>query len=82
MTRANSIEYIHLVAHYRLNGQIERQFQAFRRGLSAVIPVHWLALFNQRELQVLISGAEVPIDVADLRNHTAYSGESTRWWLR
>lgn len=76
VTRANCIEYIHRVAHYRLNRQIERQFQAFRQGLSAVIPVQWLGLFNQRELQVLISGAEVPIDVSDLRRHTTYSGES------
>ena len=70
----NCIEYIHRVANYRLNIQIERQFQAFRRGLGSVVPLQWLRLFNQSELQVLLSGAEVPVDVADLKRNTKYSG--------
>ena len=74
VTRENSIEYLHLVAHYKLNLQLEKQFRAFRRGLSSILPLHWLRLFSQNELQVLISGAEVPIKVADLRKNTAYSG--------
>ena len=77
VTRENCVEYIHLVANYKMNGQIERQFQAFRQGLSQVIPLRWLRLFNQFELQVLISGAEVPIDIGDLRNNTKYSGTCT-----
>ena len=75
VTKANCIEYIHLMAHYRLNVQIERQFQAFRRGVSAVVPLQWLRLFSQNELQVLISGARVPVDTPDLQLNTKYSGE-------
>ena len=75
VTRANMIEYIHRLAHHQLNTQLDAQFQAFREGLDSVIPVQWLTLFNQHELQVLISGAEVPIDVEDLRANTKYSGE-------
>ncbi len=75
VTRANCIEYIHLVSHYKLNVQLDRQFQAFRRGLSSVIPLHWLRLFSQGELQVLVSGAQVPINVEDLKQHTVYSGK-------
>ena len=74
VTRENSIEYIHLVAHYKLNVQLEKQFRAFRSGLSSILPLHWLRLFNQNEFQVLISGAEIPISVSDLRRNTAYSG--------
>ncbi len=74
VTKGNCVEYIHLTAHYRLNVQLHRQFHAFRSGLQAVIPPHWLCLFSQDELQVLISGAQVPISVDDLREHTAYAG--------
>ena len=74
VTKDNCVQYIHLMAHYRLNVQLHRQFQAFRSGLRSVIPSHWLSLFNQDELQVLISGAQVPISVDDLRQHTAYAG--------
>ena len=75
MTRENSIEYLHLVAYYKLNVQLEKQFQAFRRGLSKILPLHWLRLFSQNEFQVLISGAEMPIDIGDLKKNTAYSGK-------
>ena len=75
VTRTNCIEYIHLVAHYKLNVQLQHQFAAFREGLSRVVPLAWLRLFSQGELQVLISGAEVPIDVHDLRQNTTYSGK-------
>ena len=75
VTRENSIEYLHLVAHYKLNVQLEKQFQAFRRGLSKILPLHWLRLFSQNEFQVLISGAEMPINVNDLKKNTAYSGK-------
>ena len=74
VTRENSIEYLHLVAHYKLNVQLEKQFHSFRSGLSSILPLHWLRLFSQNEFQVLISGAEIPINVSDLQKHTAYSG--------
>ena len=75
MTKDNSIEYIHLVAHFKLNVQLEKQFQAFRRGLSKILPRHWLRLFSQNEFQVLISGAQMPINISDLKKNTAYSGK-------
>ena len=53
MTRENCVQYIHLLAHWRLNVSIERQFRAFREGLAGVVPLQWLRLFNQGELQVL-----------------------------
>lgn len=77
VTKINCVEYIHLMAHYRLNVQLHRQFQAFRAGLQSVIPSHWLSLFSQQELQVLVSGAQVPINLHDLRLNTTYSGRHT-----
>ena len=74
VTRDNHLEYIYLVGHYKLNVQLHRQFQCFREGLEQVIPAHWLRLFSQGELQVLVSGAPVPIDLDDLKMHTNYRG--------
>jgi ubiquitin-protein ligase E3 C len=31
-------------------------------------------MFNNKEFQVLISGAQVPVDVEDLKQHTNYTG--------
>lgn len=74
VTSANRIEYIHLVADYKLNRQIRAQCNAFKRGLANVVPLKWLQTFNNKELQVLVSGAQVPVDVEDLKRHTVYSG--------
>ena len=76
VTAANCIEYIHSLADYHLNRQIDRQFKAFREGLNTVIPIQWLMFFNQTELQTLISGTEEPIDMNDLKKYTLYSGEA------
>ncbi|CAL1546585.1 unnamed protein product [Lymnaea stagnalis] len=77
VTDANKIEYIHLMADYRINKQIRPHCNAFRRGMNDVIQLEWLQMFNSGELQVLISGAAVPIDLVDMRQHTKYSGEYT-----
>uniref|UniRef100_UPI00358F7F7F ubiquitin-protein ligase E3C isoform X1 n=1 Tax=Myxine glutinosa TaxID=7769 RepID=UPI00358F7F7F len=77
VTNANRIAYIHLVADYRLNRQMRQHCQAFRQGLAAVIHLEWLRMFDQQELQVLISGAQIPIDLEDLKNCTNYSGGYT-----
>lgn len=31
-------------------------------------------MFNNKEVQVLISGAEIPVDIEDLKIHTNYTG--------
>lgn len=42
--------------------------------MADVIKLDWLQMFSSQELQVLISGAAIPIDIQDLRRHTNYSG--------
>ncbi|XP_059156173.1 ubiquitin-protein ligase E3C-like [Physella acuta] len=75
VTDANKIKYIHLMADYRINKQIRPHCNAFRQGINDVIQLEWLQMFNSGELQVLISGAAVPIDLLDLRFYTKYSGD-------
>ncbi|XP_062424822.1 ubiquitin-protein ligase E3C isoform X2 [Rhea pennata] len=74
VTSANRIAYIHLVADYRLNKQIRQHCLAFRQGLANVVNLEWLRMFDQQEIQVLISGAQVPISLDDLKSFTNYSG--------
>lgn len=72
---SNWIEYIQVMADFKLNRQIQEQCYAFRQGLANVLPISWLYMFNTKELQVLISGAEIPVDVDDLIAHTRYGGD-------
>lgn len=44
------------------------------QGLANVIPLDWLQMFSNKEFQVLISGAEIPVDLQDLKLHTNYAG--------
>uniref|UniRef100_A0AAR2LQY6 Ubiquitin-protein ligase E3C n=1 Tax=Pygocentrus nattereri TaxID=42514 RepID=A0AAR2LQY6_PYGNA len=74
VTTANRIAYIHLVADYRLNKQIRAHCLAFRQGLANVVNLEWLRMFDQQEIQVLISGAHIPVCLDDLKKFTNYSG--------
>ncbi|GES88691.1 HECT-domain-containing protein [Rhizophagus clarus] len=73
VTNENRIRYIYMMAHYRLNRQIDRQCKAFFRGLSNLIDEKWLRMFNQEELQILVGGAYIPINIEDLRQNAVYS---------
>jgi ubiquitin-protein ligase E3 C len=57
VTNKNKFRYIYMVADFRLNRRIKRQTDAFIRGFHEVIPLQWLQIFNEREMQMLISGA-------------------------
>ncbi|KAK2860103.1 hypothetical protein Q7C36_004269 [Tachysurus vachellii] len=74
VTMANHIAYIHLVADYRLNKQIQAHCMAFRQGLANMLNLEWLRMFDQQEIQVLISGAHILICLEDLKKFTNYSG--------
>lgn len=63
------------MSDYKLNKQIRQHCIAFRKGLSNVLPIEWLYMFSNKELQILISGAEIPIDIDDLKMHCRYGGE-------
>lgn len=74
VTNKNKFRYIYMVADFRLNRRIKAQTDAFIRGFHEVIPLQWLAIFNEREMQMLISGAQQRLNVADLKKHTKYIG--------
>nr|CAB3267460.1 ubiquitin-protein ligase E3C-like [Phallusia mammillata] len=77
VTNDNRVRYIHLLANYKLNVQMRAACDAFREGLSAVVPIEWLRMFDHREFQTLLSGAEASIDVMDMKNNAVFSGGYT-----
>ena len=42
VTRENRLQYIQLVSHYRLSGEIKLQSEAFFEGLLEMIDTNWL----------------------------------------
>ncbi|WOK93428.1 hypothetical protein Cni_G02125 [Canna indica] len=73
-TKDNVIAFIHLVANYRLNYQIRIQSLHFLRGFQQLIQKEWIKMFNEHEIQLLISGSLESMDVDDLRSNTHYTG--------
>ncbi|KAJ7525500.1 hypothetical protein O6H91_17G053900 [Diphasiastrum complanatum] len=74
VNNTNVIRYIHLVANYRLNSQIRQQSSYFLHGFQQLIKPEWIDMFNEHELQVLISGSHEGMDVNDLRTNVHYAG--------
>lgn len=59
--------YIHTLAHYRLHTQIKQQTRAFIQGFRSLIAPSWTSIFSAPELQRLISGDNVDVDLSDLK---------------
>ncbi|CAO2838394.1 unnamed protein product [Amaranthus hypochondriacus] len=74
VTNENVIPFIHLIANHRLNYQIRQQSLHFLRGFQQLIRKEWIDMFNEHELQILISGSLDGLDVDDLRSNAQYSG--------
>ncbi|KAJ8064685.1 hypothetical protein OCU04_007006 [Sclerotinia nivalis] len=74
VTNENRLLYIAYVVRHRLHIQPYELTQAFLRGLGQIINPSWLSMFNQVELQTLISGETSEINIDDLRRNTRYGG--------
>ncbi len=74
VTKENIYKYIFLLSNYKLNTVIERQADYFRSGISNLVPLELLSMFNQDELQMLIAGESGGFSLTDLRQNTAYNG--------
>ena len=79
VTAANAAHFVHRIAYFKLNEQIEAPCDYFLRGFHAIIPKEWVSSFNDSELQMLIGGAEGTsrLDLDDLRRHVVYTGGYT-----
>ncbi|KAK9238898.1 hypothetical protein V1525DRAFT_399815 [Lipomyces kononenkoae] len=74
VTAANRLQYIHEVANYKLNKELYRQTQAFLFGMNDLLSPTWLVMFSPNEMQTLVGGAALPIDIEDWKKNTVYGG--------
>lgn len=76
VTRNNVMRYIKAMTNYKLNLQIQTQCEAFLDGLNKVLPLQYLSIFNQDELQLMISGNRLGFDVNDFEANVQYADYS------
>jgi len=73
VTNENKREYVDLIARHRMTTAIRSQIDAFLCGFWDVVPRALVGLFNDHELELMISGLP-DIDIDDLRANTEYQG--------
>lgn len=66
-------EYVDLVAEHILTNAIRPQINSFLDGFNELIPRELISIFNDKELELLISGLP-EIDLDDLKGNTEYTG--------
>lgn len=76
VTNANRDEYIDLVVKWIFGRSIERQLDALRKGLSAVLDPTSLSLLNPRELSELTAGMPT-VNLDEWRTHTVHENGYT-----
>ncbi|KAL8679036.1 MAG: hypothetical protein Q9186_004664 [Xanthomendoza sp. 1 TL-2023] len=86
VTEDNKHEYVQLVVEYRLTGSVKDQLEKFLGGFHDVVSPELIAIFNEQELELLISGLP-DIDVDDWKNHSEYhnysaSSSQIQWFWR
>lgn len=71
VTEKNKAEYVQLVTELRMTRAIQPQIDSFLAGFHAYIPHKLVRLFDEYELELLLSG--IPeIDVQDWKQNTTY----------
>lgn len=71
VTEENKMEYVRLVCQMKMTGAIKQQLTAFLEGFYDIIPMRLISIFNEQELELLISGLP-NIDIDDLKSNTEY----------
>ncbi|CAF3926988.1 unnamed protein product [Rotaria magnacalcarata] len=71
LTEANKVEYLELITQWRFTRGVEEQTKAFLHGFNEVVPLQWIQMFDERELELLLCGIS-KIDVVDWERNTIY----------
>eukprot|EP00435_Cladocopium_sp_Y103_P050430 s62_g15.t1 len=88
VTNENKYEYIQLMSEHKMTNSVRQQIDAFLKGLHEIVPPELLSLFDDKELELLISGLP-DIDIEDLKANTEFwkvlsefSQEQRAWFLQ
>jgi E3 ubiquitin-protein ligase HUWE1 len=71
VTDENKKEYVRLVCQMKMTGAIRKQLAAFLEGFYDIIPRRLISIFNEQELELLLSGLP-DINIDDLKANTEY----------
>lgn len=71
VTESNKQEYVKKIVEYKLQTSVKDQMDNFLQGFYAIIPRDLISIFDEQELELLISGLP-DIDVDDWKNNTTY----------
>lgn len=86
VTEENKQEYVSKIVEYRLQTSVTEQMDNFLIGFHEIIPKELVAIFDEQELELLISGLP-DINVEDWQQHTTYnnyspSADQIQWFWR
>ncbi|KAG0231894.1 hypothetical protein BGW42_008561 [Actinomortierella wolfii] len=86
VTEENKHEYVKLITEQKLTLAIKDQIHSFLQGFHEIIPAHLISIFNEQELELLISGLP-DIDIDEWKNNTEYhnyspSSPAIQWFWR
>jgi E3 ubiquitin-protein ligase HUWE1 len=75
VTEANKADYVQRLCNMKMTDGIRAQIEAFLEGLYSLVKKELLAIFDAKELELLVAGLH-EISVDDLRDNTEYQGFS------
>ena len=75
VTDKNKSTYVQLMVRHCIDGRFGVQARAVREGIMSVLPEPCLSLFNDRDLDLLVSGC-TSVCLADWRAHTVSQAKS------
>ncbi|KAK5660958.1 hypothetical protein OQA88_12333 [Cercophora sp. LCS_1] len=86
VTETNKHEYVRLIVEHKLLASVKEQMESFLKGFHDIIPEELIAIFNEQELELLISGLP-DIDVDDWKGNTEYhnytaASQQIQWFWR
>eukprot|EP00210_Caulerpa_lentillifera_P005107 g4879.t1 len=73
ITESNKKEYVNLMTKHKMTTAIRDQIKAFQEGFWELIPIELINIFNDHELELIISGLP-EVDISDLKANTEYTG--------
>ncbi|KAL5235687.1 hypothetical protein ACI65C_003097 [Semiaphis heraclei] len=74
LTQENKDEYISLVIQWRFVSRIQEQMNAFLQGFGSIVPLSYIKIFDENEMELLMCGIQ-NIDVKDWKENTHYKGD-------
>merc|ERR1711884_791243 len=71
VTDDNKGEYVKLVKEFLTTGRIQKQMDSFIEGFSQFIPMQFIKIFSEEELELMMCGKK-ELDVHDWQQNTYY----------